>query len=141
MESGFALHPESEVKQKPSVMRTIVASLSILIIALFAIAAVQPTVVTGKVTDEQGTPVAGVNISVKHTSRSTLTDINGDYVISLSPQDRVLVFACAGYQTKEVALSDKTTINVTLLRETKVIHQSRLHGYLGRHLAVNPAEF
>ena len=121
MESGQVLHPESEVKQKPSVMRTFIASLSILLIALLAIAAAQPTVITGKVTDEQGTPLSGVSISVKQTSRSTLTDINGDYVISLSPQDRILVFSFAGYQTKEVAIRDKTTINVTLARETTVI--------------------
>jgi Ca-activated chloride channel family protein len=126
MESGPPLHPESEVKQKQSVMRTFIASFSILVISLLMIAAIQPSVITGKVTDEQGAPLAGVSITVKNTNRGTLTDLYGNYVISLSPGDRILVFSYPGFKPTEVSVKDKSVINVTLYPETTPVRLNDL---------------
>ena len=114
MESGSLLHPESEVKQKQSVMRTFISSFAVLIISLLLIAAVQPRVITGKVTDNQGIPLQGVSISVKNTNRGTMTDLKGNYRISLLPQDHILVYSLKGFITREIQVRDKNLINVTL---------------------------
>ena len=92
MESQKLLHPDSEVKQKQSVMRTFLSSFAILIISILLIAAMEPRTINGKVTDDQGTPLSGVSITVKNTNRGTMTDLNGNYKISLSQQDNILVY-------------------------------------------------
>jgi Ca-activated chloride channel family protein len=117
METGQCPHPISEVNQKQSVMRTIISSFAILIISALLIAAVQPRVITGKVTDDQGNPFAGVSVYVKNTKRGTTTDLSGYYRISLQPGDKVLVFSFVGMQTREVKIKDKSIINIKLYPE------------------------
>ena len=111
------MHPESEVKQKQSVMRKFISSFAILIIAILLIAAMEPRVITGNITDDQGKHLSGVSITVKNTNRGTMTDLNGNYKISLSAQDEVLVYSFIGFKTKEVRVRNKTVINVTLWPE------------------------
>ncbi|MFC2098513.1 von Willebrand factor type A domain-containing protein [Bacteroidota bacterium] len=96
-------------------MRTFIFSFAILIISVLLIAAIEPRVITGKVTDDQGTPLSGVSITVKSTNRGTMTDLNGNYKISLSPQDKILVYSFIGFKTKEVRIKDNKLINVTLI--------------------------
>jgi len=117
MESGLCLHPMSEVKQKQSVMRTIISSFAILIISALLIAAIEPQVITGRVTDDHGNPLAGVSVFVKNTKRGTNTDLSGHYRISIQPGDKVLVFSFIGMETIEVKIKEKKTINVILYSE------------------------
>lgn len=41
--------------------------------------------ITGTVTDSHGEPLPGVSVSVKGTTRGTITDINGKYTLKLPP--------------------------------------------------------
>ena len=107
------MHPIIENKQN-QIMKTLISSIAILIIYALLTAAGEPMVITGKVTDDQGTPVSGVNVLVKKTSRSTITDINGTYRLTVMPEDKILVFSCFGYETKEVSINGRTEINVKL---------------------------
>jgi Ca-activated chloride channel family protein len=107
----------SEVKQKQSVMRTIISSFAILIISALLMAAVEPRVITGKVTDDHGNPLAGAKVFAENTERGTVTDLSGHYRISLQPGDKVLVFSFPGMETMEVGINGKTTINVILYPE------------------------
>ena len=108
MESGLCLHPMSEVNQKQSVMRTIISSFAILIISALLIAAVEPRVITGKVTDDHGNPLAGVSVIVKNSPRGTQTDLSGHYRISIQPGDKVLVFSFLGMGSTEVQIKENT---------------------------------
>jgi len=56
--------------------------------------------VTGKVTGNDGAPVSGASISIKGTSRGTVTDGNGLFTLATSKGD-VLVFGSVGYATVE----------------------------------------
>lgn len=58
--------------------------------------------VTGKINDKDGTPIAGASITVKGTSRGTLTDPQGQFTIAVS-QGEVLVFKHVGYGEQEYA--------------------------------------
>lgn len=107
----------SEVKQKQSVMRTIISSFAILIISALLIAAVEPQVITGRVTDDHGNSLAGVSVFVKNTKRGTQTDLSGHYRISLQPGDKVLVFSFLGMETTEVKIKERKIINVKLYPE------------------------
>jgi Ca-activated chloride channel family protein len=117
MDSFLCVHPTSEVNQKQPVMRTIISTFAMLIISAFFIAAVQPRVITGRVTDDQGNPLAGVNVTVKDTHRGTTTDLSGYYRISIQAADKVLVYSFVGMQTREIKITEKNTINVKLYPE------------------------
>jgi Ca-activated chloride channel family protein len=91
------------------------------------IAAIEPRVITGKVTDDQGSPLSGVSVTVKNTLRGTMTDLNGNYKISLLPQDRVLIYSFAGFKNKEVRVDQRKVINVMMEPVgTTVIHDQIL---------------
>jgi len=107
----------SEVKQKQLVMRTFISSFAILILSAMLISAVQSRVITGKVTDDQGSPLSGVSITIKNTNRGTITDFNGEYRITVQSDDRSLVFSFTGMISKEITIKNKGTINVTLVHE------------------------
>ncbi len=70
--------------------------------------------ITGQVTDKEGNTIAGVNVVIKNTTTSTVTDINGKYSIQVNSKNDVLLFSFIGMVTKEVKVAQKSTINVTL---------------------------
>ena len=71
-------------------------------------------IVSGLVTDDGGTGLSGVSITLKGTSLGTTTDTEGKYKIA-APSNGVLSFTYVGYETQEVPVNNKTTINVRLL--------------------------
>lgn len=70
--------------------------------------------VTGLVTDQDGKPLPGVTISLKGTTTGTTTDAAGQYTISVSGADGVLVFNLIGYNPLEQPIGNETVINATL---------------------------
>ena len=70
--------------------------------------------VSGKVLDENGNALPGVNILVKGTSEGSLTDVNGNYTISVENSDAILVFSFVGYVRQEIPVQNRSTINVTM---------------------------
>lgn len=77
-------------------------------------AQVQDREIKGTVIDETNTPLLGVTILVKGTTTGTSTDFDGNYTIKVKDPNAVLVFSYVGFETLEVPVNDKTTINVTL---------------------------
>ncbi|WP_321369196.1 carboxypeptidase-like regulatory domain-containing protein [uncultured Draconibacterium sp.] len=70
--------------------------------------------VKGKVTDENGKPLAGTAVLMKGTSIGTITDINGNYVLQSDDEFGELVFMMLGFAKKETAVDGKTQLNVKL---------------------------
>ncbi len=74
----------------------------------------QNVVVSGKVTDSKdGSPIPGVSILVKGTSAGTVTDISGNYKLSVPSSSKTLVISYIGYDKKEVEVTGPT-LNITL---------------------------
>lgn len=71
--------------------------------------------VTGTVVDEQNKPVSGATVTVKGSSRATMTDNSGNFSINASGSN-ILVFSFVGYTTQELILNGRTTVNVTMFR-------------------------
>ncbi|MES2872626.1 MAG: TonB-dependent receptor plug domain-containing protein [Bacteroidota bacterium] len=71
-------------------------------------------VVRGQITDTRGETLPGVSIKLKGTSVGATTDIEGKFTISVPDNNSVLVFTYIGYQTQEVTVGSRTTINVKL---------------------------
>src|SRR5579871_3223023 len=71
-------------------------------------------VIKGVVTDETNSPLAGVSVSVKGTTRGVATNEDGVFAIEVGGPDDVLVFSLTGAQTKEVKAGSRKSLNVTL---------------------------
>ena len=77
-------------------------------------------VVKGKVVDKGGEAVIGANILVKGTSTGAVTDLDGNYTLSVSP-NATLVFSYIGMKSQTVAVNNRKQIDVTLEDEAKAI--------------------
>lgn len=85
--------------------------------------------ITGKVTDDNGQPLPGVTIVFKGTTRGTVSDIDGNYIISSNGDAGVLVFSFIGMTTQEVEIAGKSKINVTMLQDYIGIEEVVAIGY------------
>ena len=101
-----------------------------LLIALFlsAMSYAQNIRVSG-VVSEGDTPLPGVNVSVKGTTIGMITDSDGSYTLSVPNTNSVLVFTYIGYLKQEIAVGNRTLINVTLVEDTKVLEEVIVIGY------------
>jgi TonB-linked SusC/RagA family outer membrane protein len=77
----------------------------------------QQQVVSGRVTDQTGAPMPGVNIQVKGTMQGSITDADGKYTISIQDKNASLVFSFIGYVTQEIALAGRNSVDITLANE------------------------
>ncbi len=65
--------------------------------------------IAGRVTDQEGKPIAGVSVLLKGTKTGTATDVNGHFSISASIGN-VLIFSAVSYETKEVKINSASVI-------------------------------
>ncbi len=84
--------------------------------------------VSGTVVDSNGIPVIGANILEKGTTNGTITDIDGNFTLSVSP-NAVLQVSFIGYNTQEVAVGDQKTIQVVLKEDTETLEEVVVVGY------------
>jgi TonB-linked SusC/RagA family outer membrane protein len=85
--------------------------------------------VTGTVisdADNEGLP--GVNVLIKGTSRGTVTDANGRYSIEV-PGESILVFSSIGFETREIQVAGRTTIDVTMVSSITGLQEVVVVGY------------
>ncbi len=79
----------------------------------------QETVVQGTVTDGTGEPLIGVSVVVKNSQGlGVVTDIDGNYRISVKDKKATLVFSYIGYTPQEVVIDGRSSINVVLKEES-----------------------
>ncbi len=70
--------------------------------------------ITGTVTDAEGEPLIGATIQGKGTNKGTTTDVDGRYSITLTDDVTVIIVSYIGYQSLEVAIEGRTTIDISL---------------------------
>ena len=99
-----------------------------LAIAMPICASAQNVTVKGQVKDDAGEPIILANILEVGTSNGTATDMDGYYSISV-PSNATLQFSFMGYQTQNVAVSGRTTINVTLAEDAELLDEVVVIGY------------
>lgn len=74
--------------------------------------------VRGRVLNEKGEPVEGVTVSVKGSSKTTITDKNGEFSLATVEQDAILVFTHVSMESFELKVSGKTDLAIRL--KTKI---------------------
>lgn len=70
--------------------------------------------VSGKVTDQTNASLPGVNVIAKGSSNGVVTDFEGNYSISLTADQTILVYSYLGFRTQEISVNGNTQINVTM---------------------------
>lgn len=85
--------------------------------------------ITGKVTDESGEPLIGVNVQVKGTTKGTATDFEGQFELEDVNENAVLVFSYIGYQTVEIPLDARRYIAVTMIADSELLDEVVVVGY------------
>lgn len=78
---------------------------------------------TGKITDANGEPLIGVNVSVKGTANGTISDYDGRYTLKISKSDSDIVFSYIGYKQQEVKLDGQKELNVVLAEDNQLIEE------------------
>lgn len=105
--------------------------LSVLFLLSFTLASVYAQDIQVKGTVVSGTddfPLPGVSVVVKGTTKGVITDIDGNFVISV-PSNAVLSFTYIGFKSQEVPVEGKTTLNVVLYEDTETLEEVVVVGY------------
>ncbi|MBM1106256.1 TonB-dependent receptor [Aurantibacter crassamenti] len=89
---------------------------------------VQSTI-SGNVVDAIGTPIPGVNVLEKNTVNGVVTDFDGNFSISASSTEVILVFSYMGFITKEVIVDGQNNLNIILEEDVSKLDEVVVVGY------------
>ena len=109
-------------------MKKLLSVLFLLSLTLASVYAQNIQVKGTVVSESDGFPLPGVNVVVKGTTDGVITDLDGNFVISV-PSDAVLSFTYVGFKPQEVAVKGKTTLNVKLYEDTETLEEVVVVGY------------
>ena len=85
--------------------------------------------VQGTVVDTEGEPLIGVNVTVKGTTKGTVTNADGAFSLTVSDDTAVLVFSYVGFETMEVPLKGRNEIEVELQADMAQLDDLVVVGY------------
>ena len=102
--------------------------LFLLLLLFSATAFGQNITVKGTVRDASKATLPGVNILVQGTKTGTITDLDGNYSISVSPQGK-LIFSFVGCKAQTIEVNGKTSIDVVLEEDAKTMDEIVVVGY------------
>ena len=88
----------------------------------------QSFTVTGTVTDSQG-GIPGANVKVKGGTAGTITNMDGQFTLSVPSSKSILVVSYIGYTPQEVAINGKNKLDIHLLEDTKTLDEVVVVGY------------
>lgn len=89
----------------------------------------QQIVVKGNVTDSEGNPLPGVNIVEVGTTNGAVTDLDGNYSISVGSPGATLSFSFVGFLTEEIEINNQTKIDIVLIEDIQSLDEVVVIGY------------
>lgn len=109
-------------------MKNMRALLLLLFAATSFTAFAQNVTLTGNVKDTTGEPIIGASVLQKGTSNGTITDFDGNFSLSISP-DATVVVSYIGMKPQEISVKGKTILNVTLADDAQALDEVVVIGY------------
>jgi TonB-linked SusC/RagA family outer membrane protein len=88
----------------------------------------QEASVKGKVTDEKGLPIAGVSITIKGTTKSAISDFDGNYQIKVG-SNNTLVYTYVGFASVQESINGRASIAVQLKSQSQDLNEVVVVGY------------
>lgn len=89
----------------------------------------QEIAITGVVHDQTGEPLIGVTVLEKGTDNGAITNVDGAFSIKVSKKNSTLTFSFLGYQTQDIALAGKTTLDISLKENSELLNEVVVVGY------------
>ena len=103
--------------------------LVLLLLVSLQVAFAQGKAITGKVTSkEEGGALPGVSVLVKGSTVGTITNTDGNFQLNV-PDNATLVFSFIGFTSQEVAVGNRTVVDVALLPDAKALSEVVVIGY------------
>lgn len=116
--------------KKPKKYRLYLLNLCMVLCFLPILAQSQQTRITGTVTDaENGEPLPGATIIVKGSTLGVVTDFDGNYEIEVPNGSNTLIFSFIGYVENEMAINNRTRIDVAMQLNASQLDEVILIGY------------
>ncbi|MCU4177221.1 TonB-dependent receptor [Carboxylicivirga sp. N1Y90] len=78
---------------------------------------VEKKTIKGKVVDNTGFPLPGVNVFVQGTTNGTITNVDGEFELEINTTDENIVFSFIGFETQVVAAQGKSSFDISLMDE------------------------
>lgn len=86
--------------------------------------------ITGKIVDVRGEPVIGATVAVKGTSKGTVSDLDGKFVLQIEAGKEILLeISYIGYQPQEVKVGSRADLTVTLKENLQLLDEVVVVGY------------
>ena len=85
--------------------------------------------ITGKIVDNTGDPMSGVSVVLKGTTTGIVSDINGNYEVSVPNAQSILSYSFLGFESQEIVVGNKTVINVTMEENTRQLDEVVVVGF------------
>ncbi|MBX2944214.1 MAG: SusC/RagA family TonB-linked outer membrane protein [Cyclobacteriaceae bacterium] len=112
------------LRNKNSLATQVIRGLLIPLLLVIVTSAMAQNVVSGRVTSgEDGAGMPGVNILVKGSSQGTITDVNGEYALTIPSPSSTLVFSFVGFITQEVSVDGRSNVNVVLATDARQLSE------------------
>lgn len=73
-------------------------------------------------------PLIGVSVQVKGTSNGAITDLDGNYTVTVQPR-QTLVFSYIGFVTQEVEITNQRTLNIVMNEDSETLEEVVVVGY------------
>src|SRR5882724_6828446 len=85
--------------------------------------------VSGRITDDSGTGLPGVNILIEGTTLGTVTDADGKFNLEVPSDESALVISFIGYATQKITVGSQSIIDVTLVPDVTSLDEVVVTGY------------
>lgn len=100
----------------------------LIIFLMTGISAFAQNRIKGKITDEKGEELIGVNVLIKGTSVGTISDVNGEFHLSAKQGD-VLTCTYVGYTSQEVKIATNYNLEIVLKEDVNTVEEVVVIGY------------
>lgn len=108
-------------------MRKLLTALAAVL--LFSVQLFAQKIITGKVTDDKGSPIANASVVVKGTRVGTVTKADGTFSISVPANAQTLVISSVDMSPQEMAIGSQSTISISLKTDDKSLQEVVVTGY------------
>ena len=84
---------------------------------------------TGQIVDGEGEGIPGVTVQVKGTTNGSITDLDGNYSLSIDDTASILLINSIGYASQEITIGDRSTIDLIMSEEISELDEIVVIGY------------
>jgi TonB-linked SusC/RagA family outer membrane protein len=104
--------------------------LGLLLTIGFQLLIAQGTEITGTIIESKtNLPLIGVNIIIKGTTSGTVSDLDGNFSLTVPDQDAILVFSFVGFDQQEIPVSGQSIINVSMEESMAMLDEVMVVAY------------